>query len=164
MPKRKRSSTTAPLPLVPPSLPAGAGLLAPVGYLALLLIATDQTVQVVVSVDGFQPAEAVTRFQLMTSVAARTAPLALGFLIALGAAVAAGSDLAVAIVRWGAAIVALGLGLAAAVLWFDGASVKDGVGAEQLSTFTATWLRAQVFSVAGCALFVGLAMVGSRTR
>lgn len=145
-------------------LVVGAAVLAPVGYLALGVIVVDQVIQVFVSLDGFEPTTAVTRFQFVTALAARTAPLVLGFLIALGAAIAARSERALRVLQWGAVAVATVLGAGGLFLWFDGVAVKRSVGAEDLSAFTTQWLRGQVFSFLGCALFAWLASGARRMR
>ena len=148
-------------PAAPESTPASffdaAAKLAPVGYLAPLVIVVDQLIQVFVSVDGFEPAEPRTRFQFAASLAVRTAPLLLGFLIALATAMATGSQVALRVLQASAIGLAIVFGVAAVFLWLDGPTVKRGVGAEELSAFTSQWLRGQASSLVGCGFFTWLA-------
>lgn len=138
-----------------------AANLAPVGYLGFFVIVVDQAIQVLVTVDGFAASAADWRFQFATALATRMAPLAVGFLAALAATAASRSEVGVRVLWWVALLTAAVLGLAAVVLWFDGVVVKGGVAADELSGFTAQWLRSEVLSAVGC-LFFGWLAIGAR--
>lgn len=141
------------MPTATSGLAESIAKVAPVGYLSLVVIAVDQLIQVSIAADSFTPAEPLTRFQLSASFAARMAPFILGFLIAFGSALAAGSRVALAALRWTAAGLAVILAGAAVMLWFDGATLKPSVGAEELSAFRDQWIRGQVFSILGSGFF-----------
>lgn len=124
--------------------------LAVVGYLGFGLIVVDQALQIGVTVQGMGDDPATLRFQFATSLAARLAPLVLAILLVWGAALARGEPVGVrsptAVISGGLSLLLLVTGL---TMWFDGASVRPTLGAEELAPFVAQWVRGLLLSGLG---------------
>jgi hypothetical protein len=141
-----------------------AGGMTSAAFLGLLVIIVDQLVQVSTAPASLAFGDPLSRFQMAASLAARMAPVILGFLIVAGAAFAGGRRDGLAVLRWAAAGMAVILGVAAVLLWFDGASVKPGVAAEELSAFRDQWVRGEVFSILSAGFFGWFALGLARMR
>jgi hypothetical protein len=136
--------------------------LALVGYLGGGLIVVEQALQIGVTVQGMGDDPATLRFQFATSLAARLAPLVLAVLMVWAAALArgdrAGIRSAAGVLSGGLALLLLVTGLG---MWFDGASVRPTLGADELAPFVAQWIRGLLLSGLGV-IYLGWVVLGLR--
>ncbi|MFN0181473.1 MAG: hypothetical protein ACKVZ0_21905 [Gemmatimonadales bacterium] len=136
--------------------------LALAGYLGCGLIVVEQALQIGVTVQGMGDDPATLRFQFATSLAARLSPLVLGVLMVWGAALVSGKRTGI---RSLAGVMSGGLGLLLLVtglsMWFDGASVRPTLGADELAPFVAQWIRGLLLSGLGV-VYLGWVVLGLR--
>ncbi len=120
----------------------------PVAYFGGILILVDQLTQVLVGIAGFDPGQAIWRFQTAALLAGRTLAMALGLLLILSVAQLAGQVRPARLARLGFGVVAGLLVLALLSLWFDGPAVKQIAGPGELSGFVVRWIRVLLIGVA----------------
>lgn len=130
--------------------------LAPVAYFGGVLILVDQLTQVLVGIAGFDPGQAIWRFQTAALLVVRASAMVLGLLLILGVAQLVRQVRPARMARVGFGVVAGLLALGLVSLWFDGPAVKQIAGPGELSGFVLRWIRVLLIGVA--ALLLALAV------
>jgi hypothetical protein len=146
-----------------PIVDAMAPWIAPLCVGALLIV-VDQIIQVWVTLGPIDFSVPISRFQAAALFAGRTVAVAIAMLLTVLAAQGARHR------GWlrvqGVIGILLGglLLLTLSVLWVDGPRVKSSIPGENLTEFTAQWIRGLVVSAAGAILFsaFGVRLLGAR--
>lgn len=136
----------------------------PVAYFGGVLILIDQLTQVLVGIAGFDPSQAIWRFQTSALLVGRVSAMSLGLLLILGVAQLAGQARPARLARAGFAVVAVLLAFGLASLWIDGPAVKLMAGPGELQGFVLRWIRVLLVAVAALILVLGVWLQARRPR
>ncbi|MBX3146088.1 MAG: hypothetical protein KF785_04915 [Gemmatimonadales bacterium] len=135
----------------------------PVAYFGGVLILIDQLTQVLVGIAGFDPGQAIWRFQTAALLVGRVSAMSLGLLLILGVAQLAGQARPARLARTGFAVVAGLLILALVSLWVDGPAVKQIASPGELQGFVARWIRVLLVGLVALLIVGGAWMQAKRT-
>lgn len=136
--------------------------LVPVAYFGGALILIDQLTQVLVGIAGFDPGQAIWRFQTAALLVGRVSAMSMALLLILGVAQLAGQPRPARLARTGFAVVASLLVLGLLSLWVDGPAVKQIASAGELQGFVARWIRVLLVGLVALLIVAGAWMQAKR--